>query len=171
MNKTHKELKYVAQCAVIAALYVVGTYLSGALNLAYGPFQFRLSEVFCIFPVLTPAAIPGLTIGCIISNLASPFGIFDIVFGSIATFLAAITARALRNVRIKNFPVLSSLMPVIFNAVIVGIELTILLPSDNTKFLAFLIFAGQVALGEIVMCTGLGLPLFSAIKRTKLFNN
>ena len=170
MNKKQKELRFLAECAVIAALYAAATYFSAGMGLAYGPIQFRLSEALCILPVFTPAAIPGLTIGCIIGNLSSPMGIWDIAFGSIATLLAALCARALRKVTFKKLPVLSSLMPVIFNAIIVGIELTILFPTDNTKLVAFLIAAGEVDLGELVVCVALGLPLFSAVKRTKLFS-
>lgn len=170
MNKTYKQLRFLAECAIIAALYAVSTYLSAAIGLAYGPIQFRISEALCILPVFTPAAIPGLTIGCIIANISSPMGIWDIAFGSAATFIAAICARKLRNITFKKLPVLSCLMPVIFNAVIIGVELTILFPTDNTKLIAFLLSAGEVALGEAIVCAGLGLPLFSAIKRTKLFS-
>lgn len=169
MNKSQKKLKFLAECAIIAALYVVGTYASEALGLAYGAIQFRISEALCALTVFTPAAIPGLTIGCMIGNLSSPLGIWDIIFGPLATLLAALCARALRKVQFKKLPVLSCFMPVIFNAVIVGLELAILIPSEHTKLIAFFIAAGQVAVGELVVCVALGLPLFSALKRTKLF--
>ncbi len=171
MNKRQKQLKYLAECAIIAALYAAATYLSAVIGLAYGPIQFRISEALCILSALTPAAIPGLTVGCIIGNLTSPMGIWDIVFGAVATLLAAICGRALRNIRIKDIPWLSAVMPVIFNAVIVGAEITILMPSDEAGFTAFLISALQVGAGELVVCIALGIPLFSALKRTKLFSN
>ena len=79
--------RYLTQAAVIAALYVVLTYVSSAVGLAYGGVQFRLSEALTILPAFTPAAIPGLTIGCVLGNLGSPMGIVDIVCGAGATLL------------------------------------------------------------------------------------
>ena len=121
MNK--KSTLYITQAAVIAALYVALTYVSNALGLAYNAIQFRLSEVLTVLPVFTPAAVPGLVIGCIISNLSSPFGLTDIICGSLATFLAAVSSYCLRNVKIKNTPFVATLPPVIFNALIVGLEI------------------------------------------------
>lgn len=81
---------FLAQAAVIAALYTVLTLVAVAMNLAFGPVQFRFSEALTILPVFTPAAIPGLTLGCVLSNLWSSFGLADIIFGSLATLLAAL---------------------------------------------------------------------------------
>ena len=122
---------YMTQAAVIAALYAILTYLAAAVNLAYGPVQFRFSEALTILPIFTPAAIPGLAIGCFISNLASPLGIVDWIFGTSATLLAAVFTRMLRKIEIKGIPVLSPLMPVIFNTVIVGLEIACLAASGN----------------------------------------
>ena len=173
MNKGQKHLKYLAECAIIAALYAAATYLSAAFALAYGPIQFRVSEALCILAVFTPAAVPGLTVGCIIGNITSPMGVWDIAFGSAATLLAAVCARALRNVRFKNLPVLSALMPVIFNALIVGAEITFLFPSGSEEpgLAAFAISALEVGAGELVVCLALGLPLYSALGKTKLFSD
>lgn len=123
MKNKKLSVRFLTESAVIAALYAAATYLSAAFSLAYGPVQFRLSEALTVLSTLTPAAIPGLTIGCIIGNISSPMGIWDVLFGSAATLLGAVTGRMLRNVQIKKLPVLSSLMPVIFNAVIVGLEI------------------------------------------------
>ena len=131
--------------------------------------QFRLSEALTVLSTLTPAAIPGLTIGCIIGNISSPMGIWDVLFGSAATLLGAVTGRMLRNVQIKKLPVLSSLMPVIFNAVIVGLEIVMLTPVEGGKLTAFAISALEVGAGELAVCLVLGLPLYSALKHTKLF--
>ena len=81
---------FMAQAAVIAALYTVLTLVAIAMNLAFGAVQFRFSEALTILPVFTPAAIPGLTLGCVLSNLCSSYGVADIVFGSLATLLAAL---------------------------------------------------------------------------------
>jgi uncharacterized membrane protein len=170
MSNSKTLSRYIVTAALIAAAYAALTYLSAALGLAYGGIQFRLSEALTILSVFTPAAIPGLTVGCIIGNLSSPFGIWDIVFGSLATLLAAITARALRNIKFKGFPLLSLIMPVIFNALIVGAELTFLLPTDKTRLATFAIYALEVAAGELAVCVAGGIPLYYAIRKTKIFD-
>ena len=168
MKNKKLSVRFLTESAVIAALYAAATYLSAAFSLAYGPVQFRLSEALTVLSTLTPAAIPGLTIGCIIGNISSPMGIWDVLFGS-ATLLGAVTGRMLRNVQIKKLPVLSSLMPVIFNAVIVGLEIVMLTPVEGGKLTAFAISALEVGAGELAVCLVLGLPLYSALKHTKLF--
>lgn len=169
MKEKKRSTHYLAQSAVIAALYAAATYLSAAFSLAYGPIQFRLSEALTVLAVLTPAAIPGLTVGCAIGNISSPMGIWDVLFGAAATLLSAVCARALRNVQFKKLPILSSSMPVLFNAVIVGLEIVLLTPTDGAKLTAFLISALEVGAGELIVCFALGLPLYSALRRTKLF--
>ncbi|MBR5247307.1 MAG: QueT transporter family protein [Clostridia bacterium] len=165
MNK--KKTKFIVEAAVIAAVYAGLTYTASMLNVAYGSIQFRFSEALTILACLTPAAIPGLTIGCFLGNITSPYGIIDIICGTFATFLAAVLAYRTRKITIKNLPLLSPLFPVITNAVIVGIEITIFMP-DGFKFQAFLINAMQIAIGQLLMCYGLGLPLYNVIKKTKL---
>lgn len=169
MKNQKNSLRFLTESALIAALYAAATYLSAAFSLAYGPIQFRLSEALTVLAALTPAAIPGLTVGCAIGNITSPMGIWDVIFGSAATLLGAVFSRALRNVRIKNLPVLSAMMPVLFNAVIVGLEITMLTPTSGAKLTAFAFSALEVGLGELVVCLALGLPLFSALGKTKLF--
>jgi len=100
----NKKVIRLAQGAMIAAVYAAATYLSLVFALAYGPVQFRISEALTVLAVLSPAAIPGLTVGCIIGNLASPFGIWDIVFGTLATLLASICARKLRSITFMGLP-------------------------------------------------------------------
>lgn len=168
MNK--KKIVVMAQSAMIAAIYAAATYLCAVFAIAYGNIQFRFSEALTILSVFTPAAIPGLTIGCIIANISSPFGIWDIIFGSLATLLAAITARALRNIRFRDFPFLSLIMPVIFNALIVGAELTYLLPTDKAKLVTFVIYALEVAAGELAVCIAGGIPLYYAIRKSRVFD-
>ena len=162
----NKSTLFITQAAVIAALYVALTYASNALGLAYNAVQFRLSEILTILPVFTPAAIPGLAIGCIIANLSSPFGIIDIVCGSLATLLAAFTSYSLRNVTLKGLPVFATLPPVLFNGLIVGLEIWYL--GDKTLSL-FVISALEVMAGEAVMCIIAGIPFMAAVKKTKVF--
>ena len=154
---------------MIAAIYAAATYLSAVFGIAYGSIQFRFSEALTILSVFTPAAVPGLTVGCVLGNLTSPYGVWDIVFGSLATLLAAITARMLRKIRFKGFPVLSLLMPVIFNALIVGTEITFIFPTQEASLAAFVIAALEVGAGELAVCLIGGIPLYFGIKKTGLF--
>lgn len=164
MNKN--KTVYVVLAAIIAAIYAGLTYVSAVAGIAYGSIQFRFSEALTILPVFTPAAIPGLTIGCLISNLTSPYGIVDIICGTFATFSAAVLSYRTRKIKFKDLPLLSALFPVITNSIIVGLEITLLMP-EGFKFTAFLICACQVALGEAVISFGLGLPLYKLLRKTK----
>ena len=118
--RTSKNVRFLTQAAVIAALYAVLTYVAAALNLAYGPVQFRFSEALTVLPVFTPAAVPGLALGCFLANLGSPLGIVDWVFGTGATLLAAIGTWLVGRVRVRDVPILAPLPPVIANVVLVG---------------------------------------------------
>lgn len=160
----------LSQGAMIAAVYAAATYLSSVFGLAYGNVQFRFSEALTILSVFTPAAVPGLTVGCVIGNLTSPMGIWDILFGSAATLLAAVTARKLRKITVKGFPLFSLLMPVIFNALIVGAEITFLLIESEATLPLFLISALEVGAGELAVCLAGGIPLFFAVKKSGLFS-
>ena len=123
-------------------------------------------------PMFTPAAIPGLTLGCFLANLASPFGPVDWIFGSVATLLAAVVSYLLRNVRIKDIPFLVPMAPVLFNALVVGVELACF--SDvgfgfqNFSWVAFGYNALTVGAGELVICYALGLPFAVFLLKTSL---
>lgn len=162
----HKTITIIAQSAAIAALYAVATLALAPFS--FGPIQFRVSEALTIMPLFTPAAIPGLTIGCAIANTAGvALGLtttFDIVFGSFATLLAAVFTYLLRNIKLKNIPFLALFPPVIFNAIIIGMMITLFIKAPT--FLIFLYYAATIAIGQIVACYGLGLPLYLAIKKT-----
>ena len=144
---------------MIASLYIIFTYISAAMGLAYGNFQLRLSEVLTILPIFTPAAIPGLTIGCFFSNLSSPFGFIDWVFGSLSTFLCSVLTRKLRNIKINDIPILAPIPPIIANALVVSM-LLILSVDTQISWKVFLPLAFSVSAGEAVMCfLGLGLSV------------
>ena len=81
-----QSVRYLVHSAAIAALYVVLTYISSLFGMANGAVQLRLSEALTILPIFTPAAVPGLFVGCIIANIISGCAIWDIIFGSIASF-------------------------------------------------------------------------------------
>ena len=106
---------YLSHAAVIAALYVALTYLSNMLGL----WEIRFSEALCVLPFLLPSATPGLFLGCLAANLLSPYGALDIVFGSLATLLAALWSQRCRKKWMAPLP------PVVCNALIVGAVITV----------------------------------------------
>lgn len=140
--------------AIIAALYAALTLSLPALS--YGQIQCRLSEALTLLPMLLPQAVPGLFVGCLVANLLSPVGAMDIIFGSLATLLAALGTRALR-----KKPLLAAACPVIANGVIVGVMLSVAygLPLWLTML--------EVALGEAVAVAA-GFGLMQALKRVDL---
>lgn len=159
----NKHLLYLTQAAIIAALYATLTIAQNALlpGTASAAVQFRVAEVLTVLAVYTPAAIPGLTIGCVIANISSVtagLGFYDMIFGSLASLLAAIAMYLLRNVRIKSIPFLALLMPAIFNGIIVGLEIAIFFLDTGFTLTGFLISGGCVALGELVVLLVLGIP-------------
>ena len=115
----NKKVKFIVDAAVIAALYVVLTYLAAAFNLSSGVIQVRFSEALTILPFFTPAAIPGLFVGCIIANLLGGAIPVDIIFGSIATLIGAFFTYKLRNTGKWTAPI----PPIISNIVIVPLVL------------------------------------------------
>ncbi len=169
MRNRQKQITRLVHGALIAAVYAAATYALSAIS--YGPVQFRISEALTVFSVFTPAAVPGLAVGCALGNLTSPYGIWDIVLGSFATLLAAIFARLTRNITFKSIPVLSVVMPVIFNALIIGAEITLFMPESSASFAAFAITALQIAAGELTVCLLGGIPLFLAVKKSGIFKN
>lgn len=164
---TNKKTLFLVQGAVIAALYAALTYVAGLAGLAYGNVQFRFSEALTVLAAFTPAAVPGLTIGCFLGNLGSPYGAVDILCGTLATLLAALCSYGTRKLKIRGIPLVSLLFPVLFNAVIVGAEIALFLP-EGFSAQGFLINALWVGLGELVVCCAGGIPLAIAIDRTKL---
>lgn len=169
---TKKSTKYIVQAAVIAALYAVLTFLQNTLlpGSASMAVQFRVSEILTILAVFTPAAIPGLTIGCVIANISSlsVLGPYDLIFGSLASLIAAILIRAFRNIRLFSLPVLSAIMPAITNGIFVGFEIEFFFVEGGFHFADFLIQGGLVALGELGVLIVLGLPLAEIIEKQEL---
>ncbi len=166
---TTKRTRFIALSAAIAALYAALTYVAAALNLAYGPIQFRFSEALTVLPAFTPAAIPGLALGCFLANLASPLGIVDWVFGTGATLLAALGTAALSKIQWNRLPI----FPVLANALIVGLEVSCLSQAgtfawSNFSLAAFGAGAFSVGIGELAVCFLLGLPLMAAMEKTGL---
>ncbi len=168
MKNKNRQTLYLVQSALIAGIYVAVTYAASPIS--YGSVQFRISEALTVLPVLTPAAIPGLAIGCLISNLGSPLGIVDIICGTLATLLAAICTRMTRKVLIKKLPLLPLIFPVLFNGLIIGAEIAFFLP-EGFSWLAFLTSGASVGLGQAGVCYILGLPLYISLNKTGIFKN
>lgn len=167
-----KSTRYIVQAAVIAALYAIMTILQNTLlpGSASAAVQFRVSEVLTILALYTPAAIPGLTVGCIIANISSlsALGPYDLIFGSLASLIAALCMYALRNVRAATLPVLAALMPALANGIIVGFEIEFFFIEGGFHFADFLLQGGLVALGELGVLFVLGLPLSKLIEKQQL---
>ncbi len=145
----------MVQAAMIAAIYVVLTFIANAFGLANYAVQVRFSEALTILPYFTPAAIPGLFIGCLLSNILTGCALPDIIFGSIATLIGAVLTRMLR----KN-KWLAPIPPIVSNAVIVPF---VLLYAYGIKplWLSFI----TVTIGEMISCGVLGMLLLFVLKK------
>ena len=167
MNRK-ESTRYLITGALIAAAYAGLTYLSNAFGLAYGPIQLRVSEVLTVLPIFTPAAIPGLTVGCFLANIGS-FNMLDMVFGTLATLIAAILTYYLRNIKITGIPFLALLPPVIINAVVIGVEIALFFLPDKAFLWGFLISAIQVVIGQFIVCFIFGIPFYIVVDKYKIF--
>lgn len=170
MNKSNTSYK-VAQNAIVAALYVLLTFLQNTifLNTASGAIQFRIAEILVLLSLFTYKIIPGLTIGCALANISSIaiLGPYDMIFGTLASFLAAVTVYLFRNIKIKNIPLLSAIMPALFNGLIIGWEIEFFFIEGPFNIFSFLISGGLVAIGELVVCLFLGIPFIKLLEKYK----
>ena len=169
--KERKKVLYLTQAAVIAALYAAFTAAQHLIapGTASMAVQFRLSEAMTLLACLTSAAIPGLTVGCFLVNFLFLQTLpVDMILGAIATLLAAIAMYLLRGFRFKGLPLLATLMPAIFNGLIIGAEIEIFFIEGPFNFSDFLMQGWFVALGELVVCFTLGLLLFKALDRPQI---
>ena len=149
-----KKLVFICQAAVIAALYVVLTYVFSAF--ASGVIQVRVSEALTILPAFTPAAIPGLVIGCLLSNTLTGCVLLDIIFGSVATLIGALGSYALR-----RHTWLVPIPPIVSNMIIVPFVLRYAYGATD----AFPFMIATVGAGEIISCYLLVMLLYGALKK------
>ena len=154
MNKVTKKTAYITQAALIAAIYTVLTMIAAGFDLASGAIQVRLSEALTIMPFFTPAAIPGLTLGCLLSNILTGCALPDIIFGTLATLLGALGSYALRSNRF-----LCAIPPIVSNALIIPFILAYAyhIPGGIPFFML------TVGLGELISCMGLGQLLLQVL--------
>lgn len=155
--KNQKTIK-LTQAAVIAALYVVLTMLANALGLANYAIQVRFSEALTVLPFFTPAAVPGLFVGCLLSNMITGCAPWDVVFGSLATLVGALGTWALR-----KHKWLAPLPPIVANIIVVPLVLSYVYKLEGS----LIYFAITVGIGEIISCGLLGMTLLFALDKRK----
>ncbi len=156
MYKRKARMRYLTQSAMIAALYVVLTWLSAQLGLSGGVVQLRLSEMLCVLAAFAPAAVPGLAVGCLLANLLTGCAVWDILLGALATLLGAVGTRALR-----GRPLLRLVPPIAANVLIVPHVLTYVYGAVG----GIPFFMLTVGIGEVLCCGVLGWLLGRCIAR------
>ncbi len=154
-SKNRARILYICRAGLVAALYTALTVTVGALGLSGGPVQLRLSEALCILPVFTPAAVPGLAVGCLAANLFTGCIWQDVVFGTLATLIGAIGARLLRHIRW-----LSPLPTVVANTAVIPFVLAYGYRAEAG--LPFLIMT--VGIGELLSAYLCGMVLLTALR-------
>ncbi len=162
----HTSVRALATAGLIAALYSALSMMVPPLS--FGPLQCRPAEALTVLAVFTPAAVPGLTLGCALTNLvglslgANVAGAADVLIGALATGLAALLSRRLRHRRVAGLPLWATLPPVVINALVVGTELSLLAPQPTWGF--WLTQVALVTVGQVVACVGGGLLLARALQ-------
>jgi hypothetical protein len=156
------DIRTISRSAVIAAAYAALSAISSMFGLAYGPVQFRLSEALCVLPRRYPSAVAGVFLGCLLTNILSPYGLLDLVVGGLTTLLAALWSSRCRTDAGAAVP------PVLLNALFIGI----LIAWQETGsfaggafFAAFAANAFSVGLGQAVICFGVGVPLLRLLAK------
>ena len=160
-----KKIRFLVYGALIAALYVALTYLQNFLipGSATWAIQFRASEAMCVLALMTPAAVPGLTVGCLLFNISYAGALpLDFLVGSLATLLATAGMYWLRKLTVRGFPLIGMLLPALTNSLLVGWELTVYIGGG------FWLNALYVAIGEAAVLLTLGSALYYAMKKRRL---
>ena len=147
--------KSLVRAALIAALYVALTMLTQPI--AFGAWQVRIAEAMTVLPFIMPEAIVGLTIGCLLSNILGGFGMLDIVFGTLATLLAAVLTYKAKKIWLAPVP------PVIVNAIVIGIIVSYSSGLSQELYIPSMLTIG---LGQLIACFGLGMPLLYIMIKT-----
>lgn len=160
MSRSKFTPRQLATAGIIAALYTVLSLFASVFGIAYGPIQCRFSEALTVLPFFLPEAIPGLFVGCLVTNLMSTVGPLDIIFGSLATLLAALWTRRMPNKWLAPLP------PVLCNAVIIGAMIAWYEVGFSGAFLGLFAYnAFTVGLGEAIACYVLGMLLLALLPR------
>ncbi len=152
-----QNIRFIATAGMIGALYVVLTLISAMFGLSSGVIQVRISEMLCVLPVYTAAAIPGVTVGCLVANLIVGGTAWDIVFGTLATLIGAVIAYFMRNTKYLAF-----IPTVVSNMLIIP---TVLILSGLGGWNLFPYFAFTVGLGEVISCGVFGILMVLYFER------
>jgi uncharacterized membrane protein len=156
-RKNQQKVRFITLAAIISALYVVLTLVSAVFGLSSGAIQIRISEALCVLTYLTPAAVPGLTIGCLVANLITGANLLDVVFGTLATFIGALGGYYLRNNKW-----LITIPTVIANTIIIPL---VIVYGFGVTDMTLPFIALTVCLGELISATLLGSGLLSVLKK------
>ena len=156
MKKNIQHLRRLCEAALIAAIYVILTYLCAAIGMSSGAVQLRFSEALYVLAIFTPAAVPGVALGCFMANLLTGCALWDIVFGSLASLIGMIGCRAL-----KKHPYVALVPYALANMVIIPFVVKLVYSAPEALPLIFL----TVGIGEIISVFGFGIPLYLALKK------
>ena len=146
--------------AVVGAIYVVLGYFGNLFNLTFGAIQCRFAEALTVLPFLNPVTVWGLFIGCLITNILSPYGLLDMIFGPLMTLIAALLTARCKNKWLAPLP------PVLCNAVVIGALIAFQTAGFGAAFFpAFCYQALTIGAGQLLACYGLGVPLLTAVEK------
>ena len=170
--KNSKKIYQLVSASLIAAMYAVLTFVIA--QFAYGAIQLRLSEALTVLPMYTSSAIPGLTVGCLLANIIGlSLGktvIWDVLFGTMASLIAAVLTRWIGKSKNRAVRYLLGPFPaVIVNAIIVGIEITIFFTDGAASMAAFWMNFFSVFIGQAIVCYAIGIPLMLLMERNDLY--
>ena len=158
MQKNKKHIRLLCEAALIAAIYVILTYLCAAFGMSSGAIQLRLSEALCVLAVFTPAAVPGVALGCFMANLLTGCALWDIVFGSLASLVGMFGCRAL-----KKHPYIAPVPYALANMIVIPFVVKLVYGAPDVLPLIFL----TVGIGEIISVFAVGIPLYLVFKKHK----
>lgn len=159
MNKRFNT-KFLVRQGIIAALYAILTVIPPLSGLSYGPLQFRISEILTLLAFFNGDYIWGLTIGCFIANIFSPFAVLDVVVGTFASFLAATAMSKMKNIFV------ASTMPAVFS-ILIGLQLFLINATRETFFITTI----YIMLSELIIVSFIGIPLFYILGKNKSLVN
>lgn len=157
------DVKFITRAAMIAAIYAALTLLLAPISFGFtGSVQFRIAEALTVLPLFMTEAVPGLAIGCLAANLLAGASIFDVVFGSAATLIAALVTR-----RMRKKPLAAMAAPAVFNGLIVGpvVYFCYFMGSSPLSVPLLIMNCLSVAFGEIVVVYTIGMVLYKSIDR------
>lgn len=153
-NKNHT--RHLCETALIAAIYVILTFVSAAVGLSSGAIQLRLSEALCVLAIFTPAAVPGVALGCFTANLLTGCALWDIVFGTLASLIGMLGCRAM-----KKFPYLAPAPYALANMIVIPFVVKLVYGAPDALYFIFL----TVGIGEIISVFAVGIPLYLVLKK------